>query len=338
MHAQLNYEEMSKAEVWVHQQRLTSSIHRLWQLVLECAAASPPSMLRADHVGIELLAKANTEDLQGVGTRPHKAGTRMVLEEAVCANLASSVELLQAAIEQTAARGTPRPLSATVVALANVPPYSQDTSRAVLTLRCGASVVVEGEPSRFNTLCAWLRDTQFLDALARGSVAERLLVDYAVYIAHKPSVPEQFVQETVAAAWNSAATQTAEGARELLLMALKPGLKSYPKLRDWLVGSLTTTAGKSALRYVAGTLLQMFRSDKRSLRLAKELRVGAESAAIVGVVEPVRAALVAGLEAAAKVMDYAVPTEVPAIAAPAATQAPTAGAPVGDPVKVGSGS
>lgn len=137
------------------------------------------------------------------------------------------------------------------------------------------------------------------------------------------------VSETERAAWRSAAKQTAMGARDVLLSALKAPLKAYPWLAKKLKTMLESEYGEAALSYSLGLVLELSRSDARSLRLAKELRIEGEATALTEVLEPLRKLITEHMEQVLKVADDAVTAaapDLPALEAPTASE-PLFGAP-----------
>lgn len=135
------------------------------------------------------------------------------------------------------------------------------------------------------------------------------------------------ISETQRAAWRSAAKQTAQAARDVLLSVLKKPLKSHPWLAKKISELLESEYGEGALSYALGLALELKRTDARSLRLAAELRVEGEATAFTAVIEPLRVLITENLEAVLKVADDTVVQsmpDLPALEAPKPIETPFA--------------
>lgn len=131
------------------------------------------------------------------------------------------------------------------------------------------------------------------------------------------------VTETQQAAWRSAAKQSAMAARDLLVSILKTPLKAHPRLSKTLTALLKTDHGEAVLSYVMGVVLESSRTDARSLRLARELRVVGEATAFSAVIDPLRQLVTAHFDRVLSVADQAlisVDTGVLTLEAPKPTE------------------
>lgn len=122
--------------------------------------------------------------------------------------------------------------------------------------------------------------------------------------------PSMLERETAAAVWQVGATQSTRGARDVIVGLLAKHAKSQKTLRSTVGKFLSSTYGEAAVGYVLGVILPAMREgDERVAQLARELRVGAETTALVQVLDPLRKMFLGALDAA---VETALPPEVPA--------------------------
>ena len=104
--------------------------------------------------------------------------------------------------------------------------------------------------------------------------------------------------ETAEAGWRAAATQATRAGRDLLLVGLKKAMPKQRLLMSQIAKVLNTAVGEAAFGYALGVALELKADakDVRRARLARELRIHGEAAAMNVVLNPIREFLTTGLD------------------------------------------
>lgn len=121
--------------------------------------------------------------------------------------------------------------------------------------------------------------------------------------------------ETEQALWRSAATQVTRTARDLFLASAKKAMPKQRLIINQIGKVLCTPMGEAAFGYALGIALELKAGagDLRRKRLASELRIGGEAAALNVIINPVREFLTTGIDTILNGIDgLALPDATPA--------------------------
>lgn len=112
------------------------------------------------------------------------------------------------------------------------------------------------------------------------------------------AVKQVLVAESQEALWRSAATQATCTARDLLLAAARKAMPKQRLVINQIGKVLRTPMGEAAFGYALGMALEIKAApgDLKRKRLASELRIGGEAAALNVVINPIREFLTGGID------------------------------------------
>lgn len=129
------------------------------------------------------------------------------------------------------------------------------------------------------------------------------------------AVKKTLSAETQQALWRSAATQVTRTARDLFLASAKKAMPKQRLIINQIGKVLCTPMGEAAFGYALGIALELKAGagDLRRKRLASELRIGGEAAALNVIINPVREFLTTGIDTILNGIDgLALPDATPA--------------------------
>ncbi len=348
----LNARARTDASLWTgaEWETFVVDLHTLWRFAGACPSAATLADVRnVNHVRAELLQHTLVLSASVVETqRPPVEGSVQVLEATTNAAGLTRLEQLGQLVSELEAAGVPAArrdasTNARIVVDPSVDPRggTPDVVQVELTSVLDTRVLYVGPSPMVEAVKAlvYAETPAFQRSEVTLPPSERVWLPKPPEVTQATQMVATVVSETERAAWRSAAKQTAMGARDVLLSALKTPLKSYPWLAKKLKELLESEYGEAGLSYVLGLALELSRSDARSLRLAKELRIEGEATAFTAVLEPLRKLVTENLDQLLKVADDTVTTTVPELPALEAPKAPepffAAPEKVAEPVPVG---
>ncbi len=129
------------------------------------------------------------------------------------------------------------------------------------------------------------------------------------------TVKKVLATETQQALWRSAATQVTRTARDLFLASAKKAMPKQKLVINQIGKVLCTPMGEAAFGYALGLALEIKAGagDMKRKRLASELRIGGEAAALNVIINPVREFLTNGIDTILNGIDgLALPDVAPA--------------------------